>query len=148
MHGLESRARAFSVANPAVRLRVNLRVSLRAGASRALRLAAAIGAVRLACGCHGPLGAAPLVLTEVPNRSSGQAFIERGAERAGCLVARTGDENVRLSCPEGVLDLPTFAGPPTFAVRCVDERLQDAVGCAALVRKVLLASERDDARSP
>lgn len=88
------------------------------------------------------------MLTEVPNRPTGEALIARGAERSGCKVARKSAESVILACPEGELDLPTFVGPPTFALRCVDARLQDVARCAALVRKVLLASESTQARSP
>jgi hypothetical protein len=91
-------------------------------------------------GCAGPFGHVPLVLTEVPNRPTGQAFIQAGAERSGCRV-QPGKADMRLACPEGELEVPTFPGPPTFAVRCIDPRLQDSARCTALVRKVLLASE-------
>jgi hypothetical protein len=94
-----------------------------------------------AIGCAGPFGKAPLVLTEIPNRPSGQSLVTLGAERSGCAVTRRGDASLRLACPEGDLDVPTFPGPPTFAVRCIDARLQDVAVCGALVRKVLLASE-------
>jgi hypothetical protein len=109
---------------------------LRIGLAVALTLAA--GGI---AACAGPFGSAPLVLTEVPNRPTGKALIASGAERSGCHVTPDGDANLRLLCPEGELDVPTFTGPPTFAVRCVDDRLQDVARCKALVRKVLLASE-------
>jgi hypothetical protein len=106
-----------------------------------MRLAAGVLGVALAgSGCAGRFGTAPLVLTEVPNRPSGQALLAAGAERSGCRVQR-GDAHLRLACPDGDLDVPTFPGPPTFAVRCVDERLHDPLRCTALVRKVLLATE-------
>jgi hypothetical protein len=105
-----------------------------------MRLAGGILGLTLAA-CGGPFGRAPLVLTEVPNRPSGQSLIALGAERSGCKVSHDGDVNMRLVCPEGEIDVPTFSGPPTFAVRCVDERLQQVDQCRALVRKVLLASE-------
>jgi hypothetical protein len=94
-----------------------------------------------AFGCAGPLGSAPLVLTEVPNQPSGQSLITLGAERSGCRVTRNGDGPLLLACPEGELAVPTFAGPPTFAVQCKDERLRDLARCSAVVRKLLLASE-------
>jgi len=100
-----------------------------------------LGLVVSTCGCAGPLGAAPLVLTEIPNRPFGQALVVLGAERSGCRVSQAGAGALELSCPEGRLEVPVFPGPPTFAVRCVDPRLQDKPTCSALVRKVLLASE-------
>jgi len=108
-----------------------------------MRFARGVLAVLLLAGCAGPLGSAPLVLTEVPNRPSGQALVALGAERSGCRVTRSGRPSLRLSCPEGELDVPTFPGPPTFAVRCVDARLRDAGVCAALVRRILLSTEPD-----
>lgn len=102
--------------------------------------AGVLGLGMVASGCAGPFGHAPLVLTEVPNRPSGQSLVALGAERSGCKVGQTRD-SMRLACPEGELDVPTFPGPPTFAVRCIDARLHDTLVCSALVRKVLLASE-------
>ena len=102
---------------------------------------AVLGIALAALGCAGPFGKAPLVLTEIPNRPSGQSLLTRGAERSGCAVTRRSELSLRLACPEGDLDVPTFPGPPTFAVRCIDARLQDVAVCGALVRKVLLASE-------
>jgi hypothetical protein len=116
----------------------------------AMRLAASVLGVALVwsggSGCAGPFGSAPLVLTELPNRPSGEALLELGAARSGCSVARA-HESLRIDCPEGALEVPTFTGPPTFAVRCVDERLRDAARCTALVRKVLLSTE-DNRPSP
>jgi len=97
-------------------------------------------ATSMALGCAGPFGNAPLVLTEVPNRPSGQALVIEGAERSGCKVSR-GEKSIVLACREGTLELPTFPGPPTFAVRCVDARLADVDRCAAVVRKILLSTE-------
>jgi len=106
-----------------------------------MRMVAGLLLILLAVtGCAGPFGRAPLVLTEVPNRPTGQALIARGAEESGCRVSR-GNSSLHLDCPEGALDVPTFPGPPTFAVRCVDARLEEVSRCTALVRKVLLASE-------
>ena len=99
-----------------------------------------LGAVALALGCAGPFGNAPLVLTEVPNRPSGQALVALGAERSGCKVGRA-EKALVLACREGTLEVPTFPGPPTFAVRCVDGRLADVDRCAAVVRKILLSTE-------
>jgi hypothetical protein len=99
-----------------------------------------------AIGCGGRLGSAPLVITEVPNRPSGEALIARGAERSGCKVTRRPGERLLVSCPEGEVDVPTIPGPPTFAVRCLDARLQDVARCDALVRKMLLATEEGSAR--
>lgn len=56
-------------------------------------------------------------------------------------MSGNGEDALRVACPEGRFEVPTFPGPPTFAVRCVDARLRDVSVCAALVRKVLLASE-------
>jgi hypothetical protein len=107
-----------------------------------MRLSAGVLGLSMAAGgCGGPFGSAPLVLTEVPNRPSGQSLIAVAAERSGCKVGRSSSESMRITCPEGELDVPTFAGPPTFAVRCIDARLQDVAACTALVRKILLASE-------
>lgn len=89
--------------------------------------------------CARGLGNAPIVLTEVPNQPSGEKLIAMGAERSGCRVAQEA-RGMRLMCAEGTLDVPTFKGPPTFAVRCTDKRL-DVPHCTALVRKVLLATE-------
>jgi hypothetical protein len=100
-----------------------------------------VGAGLVAVGCAGPLGRAPLVLTEVPNRASGRAFLALAAERGHCVVSTPSEERMRLVCPEGELVVPTFSGPPTFAVQCVDPRLQDLARCSAVVRRVLLASE-------
>jgi hypothetical protein len=108
---------------------------------RAVRLLAF--GLAMTCGCGGPFGNAPLVLTEVPNRPSGEALIARGAARSGCAVERETDGSLMIRCAEGDLHLPTFAGPPTFAVRCVDARLQDPVRCKALVRKILLSADPD-----
>jgi hypothetical protein len=109
-----------------------------------MRLAASVLGVALVwsggSGCGGPFGSAPLVLTEVPNRPSGQSLWALGAERCGCTVAHA-HESLRIACPEGELEVPTFKGPPTFAARCVDDRLRDAARCTALVRKVLLSTE-------
>lgn len=110
---------------------------------------AALGLFALGCaaiGCGGPFGNAPLVLTEVPNRPSGEALIVRGAERSGCKVTRRPGERLLLSCPDGDVDVPTIAGPPTFAVRCLDARLRDVARCDALVRKMLLATEEASAQ--
>lgn len=92
-------------------------------------------------GCGGGLGNAPLVITEVPNRPSGEALIARGAERIGCQVTRRPGERLLAKCPEGNIDVPTRPGPPTFAVRCLDARLREGGQCDALVRKLLLATE-------
>ncbi len=108
--------------------------------------AALLGLACAAIGCGSPLGSAPLVITEVPNRPSGEALIVRGAEKSGCQVTRRPGERILVSCPEGEIDVPTMAGPPTFAVRCLDSRLQDAGRCDALVRKLLLATEDGGAR--
>jgi hypothetical protein len=94
-------------------------------------------------GCSGPFGNAPLVLTEVPNGPTGKELIVRGAEKSGCAVERGSDESLLLRCAEGELHVPTFAGPPTFAARCIDERLKDEARCRALVRKILLAADPD-----
>jgi hypothetical protein len=101
---------------------------------------ASVMGLGVAAGCAGPFGRAPLVLTEVPNGSSGRALVTLGATRSGCAV-EVRSEDLRLLCPEGEVDIPTFTGPPTFAARCVDPRLQEVAACRALVRKVLLASE-------
>jgi hypothetical protein len=90
--------------------------------------------------CGGPLGNAPIVLTEVPNRPTGKQLIALGAERSGCTVDGASEDRLLVTCPEGGFEVPTFPGPPTLAVRCVDGRL-DVGRCTALVRKVLLASE-------
>ena len=90
-------------------------------------------------GCTGRLGNAPIVLTEVPNQTRGVEVIALGAHRVGCRV-RAESRGMRVTCPEGTLDIATFAGPPTLAARCVDKRL-DVPACTALVRKILLASD-------
>lgn len=108
--------------------------------------AARLGLFCTAIGCGGPFGNAPLVITEVPNRPSGEALIVRGAEKIGCRVTRRPGERLLVSCPEGEFDVPTMAGPPTFAVRCLDSRLHDGSRCEALVRKMLLATEEGSAR--
>lgn len=102
-------------------------------------LSAAFALAVTACG--GAFGGAPLVLTEVPNGESGRDFIARGASRSGCQVSGEGEAGLLLRCAEGDLHVPTFAGPPTFAVRCVDAKLSDVKVCRALVRKVLLAGD-------
>lgn len=99
----------------------------------------ALLALMTAPACAGPLGHAPIVLTEVPNQPGGEKLIAMGAERTGCRVSEHG-RDMRLACPDGSLDVPTFSGPPTFAVRCTDSRL-DVARCTALVRKILLATE-------
>jgi hypothetical protein len=86
-------------------------------------------------------GGAPLVLTEVPNRPSGQALIILGAERSGCQAIRQGDESLLINCPDGSIHVPVFAGPPTFAVRCLTGRLHDLGYCRARVRDLLLATD-------
>lgn len=106
----------------------------------------AAGLALVATGCGGGLGRAPLVITEVPNRPSGEALIARGAETIGCQVTRRPGERLLVNCPEGEIDVPTIQGPPTFAVRCLDARLQDTARCDALVRKLLLATEEGSAR--
>ena len=93
----------------------------------------------MAGSCAGPLGNAPIVLTEVPNQPRGAEVIALGAHRSGCRVDAK-SHGMRISCPEGMLDVATFAGPPTLAARCIDKRL-DLTRCTALVRKILLASE-------
>ena len=90
--------------------------------------------------CGGALGSAPVVLTKVPNGTSGQAFIARAAEKSGCRVGRRSD-GLLLECPEGTLHVPMFAGPPTFAVRCIDGKVSDVTLCRALVRRVLLSTD-------
>lgn len=105
--------------------------------------AALLGLGCLAAGCGRGLGNAPLVITEVPNRPSGEALIVRGAERIGCRVTRRPGERLIVKCPEGDIDVPTMTGPPTFAVRCVDSRLREGAQCDALVRKLLLATEEE-----
>ncbi len=105
------------------------------------RAAGLLAATALAAGCGGPLGTAPIVLTEVPNRPSGQALIVRAAERSGCQVTPAGEGGLLLRCPEGELHLPTFAGPPTFAVRCLSGPLAEIGRCRAFVRGMLLATE-------
>lgn len=105
---------------------------------RALVTRFAIAACAL--GCSGPFGSAPLVLTEVPNRPSGVALIVRGAERSGCHVDQSA-EGLRIRCDDGEIHVPLFPGPPTFAVRCVDPRLEDPARCRALVRRVLMAGD-------
>ena len=102
----------------------------------------------LLVGCGAGLGSVPLVLTEVPNRPSGEAYLIRGAELSGCQVARAADRRILVSCAEGGFDVPVFAGPPTLAVRCVDERLRDPARCRALVRRLILAADPDAARAP
>ena len=93
----------------------------------------------IACSGGGRLGNAPIVLTEVPNQPRGAEVIALGAHRSGCRVTPE-SKGMRISCPEGNVDVATFAGPPTLAVRCIDKRL-DLTQCTALVRKILLASE-------
>lgn len=93
--------------------------------------------------CGGGFGNSPLVLTEVPNQSSGRDFIAKGAELSGCRVDKSSDRHMVLACADGTLDVPTFEGPPTFAVRCVDDRLRDVPRCKALVRKLLMAADAD-----
>lgn len=79
------------------------------------------------------------MLTELPNRPSGQALLTRGASSCGCKVAQHGSERLVVTCPEGEFDVPTFPGPPTLAARCTG--VSDVTLCQALVRRVLLASE-------
>jgi len=103
-------------------------------------LALAVAAAHVGA-CAGPFGRSPLVLTEIPNRPSGRALIALGAERSHCRVTSDGEARMVVSCAEGEIVVPTFPGPPTFAVQCTDARLQDVSLCSALVRKVLMASE-------
>jgi len=92
----------------------------------------------VAIGCS-TLGSAPLVLTEVPNGEGGKALVRELAVKHGCKVDTNTDTSLTLRCKEGTLHLPVLAGPPTFAIRCLDGDVSEKQRCSALVREILLA---------
>ena len=96
------------------------------------------------CACT----SAPLVLIEVPNTPSGHRFVERAAEHAGCTVTARGEPGLFIRCDDGTMHVPTFAGPPTLAVRCLEGRLADFTACRARMRGLLLGADAAAQGSP
>jgi hypothetical protein len=117
------------------------RTSLTLEALVPLALALVIGGTACSVGLGRP---APLVLTEVPNDPEGVALIRRGAQQDGCRPRRLPDGSLLLDCPDGRLHLPTFAGPPTLAVRCIKGLLADPGHCQRRVRRLLFAGASED----
>jgi hypothetical protein len=110
---------------------------LNAAERRPPALCFVLGAALAALSCSAP----PLVLTEVPNQPSGHRFVALGAERSGCAVTAEGEGGLLIRCPQGLIHVPTFSGPPTLAVRCLEGEVAALERCRAHVRTLLLAAD-------